>query len=300
MASNLPVVHHSLDQYMLEVGRVPLLTRDEERVLAERLRDDTDIDAAKKLVASNLRFVVKIAFEYKNYNIRITDLIQEGNIGLMHAVSKFDPDRGYRLISYAVWWIKAYIQNYIIKNWSMVPVSARRKALFGKRRALPNGDEPTTPDLGEGAGDVVDNGVETDETHYLIAAEPTERPTIDSAREELQLARRDFSLDSAVGDDSAVTHVMRLPSHSPSAEDQLATEDVRMQVQDAITRTLTELDDRGRYILEHRLLADEPESLSDIGEKFGISRERARQLEVRIKDKLKKALAHFGETQIEG
>ena len=109
MSTELPVVQHSLDQYMLEVGRVPLLSRQEERELAEQFRDEQDVEAARKLVAANLRFVVKVAFEYKNYNIRMTDLIQEGNVGLMHAVSKFDPDRGYRLISYAVWWIKAYI-----------------------------------------------------------------------------------------------------------------------------------------------------------------------------------------------
>lgn len=296
MSSNLPALHHSLDQYMLEVGRIPLLTRDEERELAERLRDTTDIAAAKKLVASNLRFVVKIAFEYKNYNIRITDLIQEGNIGLMHAVSKFDPDRGYRLISYAVWWIKAYIQNYIIKNWSLVPVSARRKALFGKRRALPGAS-----DGAEGEEVEATTGgeqVETDETHYLIAAETASRRAVEDARSELMLARRDFSLDSAVGDDATVTHVMRLPSSSPSAEEQLASEGIRVQVQEAIAKTLHELDERGRYILEHRLLAETPESLSEIGDKFGVSRERARQLEVRIKEKLKKALSHLGEADI--
>ncbi len=294
MSQSLPVVHHSLDQYMLEVGRVPLLTRDEERQLAEQLRDHEDIDAAKKLVASNLRFVVKIAFEYKNYNIRITDLIQEGNIGLMHAVSKFDPDRGYRLISYAVWWIKAYIQNYIIKNWSLVPVSARRKALFGKRRALPAAGEST-----EQEGEATEGeAAEGDETHYLIAAENASKRAAQDARDELMLARRDFSLDSAVGDDATVTHVMRLPSSSPSAEEQLASEGIRVQVQEAIAKTLQDLDERGRYILEHRLLADIPESLSDIGDKFGVSRERARQLEVRIKDKLKKALSHLGEADI--
>ncbi len=297
MSSNLPVVHHSLDQYMLEVGRVPLLTRDEERELARRLKDEGDIDAAKKLVASNLRFVVKIAFEYKNYNIRVTDLIQEGNIGLMHAVSKFDPDRGYRLISYAVWWIKAYIQNYVIKNWSMVPVSARRKALFGKRRAMQGNEDGNAQ---PGTALALGGDADSEESHYLLAAEAGDRPAANDAREDLMLARRDFSLDAAVGDDSATTHVMRLPSKAPSAEDELATEDMRLTVQAAIKATLNDLDDRGRYILEHRLLADEPESLSDIGEKFGISRERARQLEVRVKEKLKKALAHLGTADIEG
>ena len=294
MASNLPVVQHSLDQYMLEVGRIPLLTREEELTLAQNLKRNGDVASARKLVASNLRFVVKVAFEYKNYNIRITDLIQEGNIGLMHAVSKYDPDRGYRLISYAVWWIKAYIQNYIIKNWSLVPVSARRKQLFGRLRALPTGEvEIAPPQEGDAEGG---NG----ETHYLIPAEPTQAPDLGAARRELQLAQRDFSLDAAIGDETTTTYLARLPSPRPSAEEDLGQSEVRTEVSRAIALVVETLDERGRYILEHRLLADEPVSLQDIGERFNVSRERARQLEARVKDKLKKALSHLGEAEILG
>ena len=285
VSTELPAAKHSLDQYMLEVGQIPLLTRQEEQDLAQRLKTDEDVEAARRLVASNLRFVVKIAFEYKNYGIRMTDLIQEGNVGLMHAVSKFDPDRGYRLISYAVWWIKAYIQNYIIKNWSMVPISARRKALFGKRRALPGPDDSSR--------------VETDESHYIIAAE-TEKTSVDAARAQLALARKDFSLDGTIGDDSGVTHLQRLPSEAPSAEESMGTQEVREQVQAAIATVVGDLDERGQYILHNRLLSDDPMSLAEIGKEFGVSRERARQLELRVKKKLQKALAHLGEAEIGG
>lgn len=276
---------------MLEVGRVPLLTREEELVLAEALSsEDQEVarEAAQKLVASNLRFVIKVAFEFKNYNIRMTDLIQEGNVGLMHAVSKFDPDRGYRLISYAVWWIKAYIQNFIIKNWSMVPVSARRKMLFSKKpKQLPGGESVVSGDTPGGDG----------ENHFLITAEADKKQRSGSQRE-MAMARRDFSLDNTVGADGGTTHLMRLPSKAPSAEEDLGREQVRQQVNVAIAGVIDSLDERGVYILQERLLSDEPMSLQAIGNNFGISRERARQLETRVKDKLRKALTHLGSAEI--
>ena len=276
---------------MLEVGRIPLLTRAEERELAVHLRETGDPESAKKLVASNLRFVVKMAFEYKNYNIRMTDLVQEGNVGLMHAVSKFDPERGYRLISYAVWWIKAYIQNFIIKNWSMVPISARRKALFGRKKHLPSGESVADAPASAGEGD---------EASYLVEAEAKRPPRLADARREVALAARDYSLDATIGDDGAATHVARLPAPGPSAEEDYAQAQLRGQVAEVIGRVVEELDDRGRFIVERRLLSDSPMSLAEIGGEFGVSRERARQLEVRVKKKLKKALSHLGDMVIRG
>ena len=129
----LPVVTGTLDLYITEINRFPLLTPEEEFKLAMRLKKDNDMEAAEKLIVSNLRFVVKIAHEYRNYGFKLADLIQEGNIGLIHAVKKFDPEKGYRLISYAVWWIRAYIQNYLIKSWSIVKIGttqAQRKLFF--------------------------------------------------------------------------------------------------------------------------------------------------------------------------
>ncbi|MGV8059471.1 MAG: sigma-70 family RNA polymerase sigma factor [Smithellaceae bacterium] len=129
----LPVVTGTLDLYITEINRFPLLTPEEEFKLAVRLKKHNDMDAAETLIVSNLRFVVKIAHEYRNYGFKLADLIQEGNIGLIHAVKKFDPYKGYRLISYAVWWIRAYIQNYLIKSWSIVKIGttqAQRKLFF--------------------------------------------------------------------------------------------------------------------------------------------------------------------------
>ncbi len=129
----LPVVTGTLDLYITEINRFPLLTAEEEFKLAMHLKKDNDMEAAEKLIVSNLRFVVKIAHEYRNYGFKLADLIQEGNIGLIHAVKKFDPEKGYRLISYAVWWIRAYIQNYLIKSWSIVKIGttqAQRKLFF--------------------------------------------------------------------------------------------------------------------------------------------------------------------------
>lgn len=130
---NLPAVTDVLDLYIAEINRFPILTADEEFKLAVRFKKQKDLKAAEKLVTSNLRFVVKIAYEYNNYGIKLVDLIQEGNIGLMHAVKKFDPYKGFRLISYAVWWIRAYIQNFIIRSWSIVKIGttqAQRKLFF--------------------------------------------------------------------------------------------------------------------------------------------------------------------------
>jgi len=126
----LPAVTGTLDLYINEINRFALLTPEEEFKLAVRLKKYNDLEAAEKLIVSNLRFVVKIAHEYRNYGFKLADLIQEGNIGLIHAVKKFDPEKGYRLISYAVWWIRAYIQNYLIKSWSIVKIGttqAQRK-----------------------------------------------------------------------------------------------------------------------------------------------------------------------------
>ena len=129
----LPAITDTLDIYIAEINRFNILTSEEEFKLAVRFTKNADMQAAEKLVTSNLRFVVKIAHEYKNYRVKLIDLIQEGNIGLMHAVKKFDPYKGYRLISYAVWWIRAYMQNYIIKSWSLVKIGTtqtQRKLFF--------------------------------------------------------------------------------------------------------------------------------------------------------------------------
>jgi RNA polymerase sigma-32 factor len=144
---NLPVVKNSLETYLVQINQFPLLTQEEEFKLAVRYRKHNDIEAAQKLITSNLKFVVKVVFEYKSYGVKLLDLIQEGNIGLMMAVKKFNPYKGYRFISYAIWWIRAYIQNFIIKTWSLVKIGTTQaqKKLFYKigkvRKALESNGE---------------------------------------------------------------------------------------------------------------------------------------------------------------
>ena len=230
MAYREPILKDTLEQYLADVNRYPLLTRDQEYELAKKYQETGESAAARALVTANLRFVVKIAYQFAHYDIKLTDLVQEGNIGLMKAVAKFKPDRGYRLISYAVWWIKAYIQNYIINSWSLVkvgPVSQQRRVLFG-RRGLPVPDEAAADGapgtqakaaaIGEQGDEIevevlADADHEPDDETFLIAAEavqsivePTRRPArvptdveVEEWRRAAHAARHDLSLDASVG-----------------------------------------------------------------------------------------------------
>ena len=194
--TQLAVLGSSLDQYMAEVNRFPLLSREEEQELAQKLVDDGDVEAAQRLVTANLRFVVKVAYEYRNYNVKLVDLVQEGNIGLMKAVRRFNPDRGYRLISYAVWWIRAYMQNYIIKNWSMVKIgatAANRKMLFGKKDPLREDNEKR-------------------ET-FLVPAMSTLSAT-DAPDPAASIARKDFHLDASMDDEGGGSYTEMLADRS--------------------------------------------------------------------------------------
>lgn len=275
MTSALVLRENNIDQYMNEIKRHPLLSRDEETKLALAYRDNEDIEAAHKLVIGNLRFVVKIAHEYRNYGFKMYDLIQEGNIGLMVAVKKFDPDKGYRLISYAVWWIRAQIQSYIQRSWSMVKLglnSARRKLFFKVRSTRALADR----DAGPG------NRASTQELAERLGV--PERDVIDM---EMRMAIRDFSLDSAMGDDSATTHLDMLPCPDSSYEDDLGDHEESAILREKIQAVRETSNEKECYIIEHRLLSEDPLSLQAIGDKFGVSRERIRQLEARVMKKLK-------------
>jgi len=276
--SQLPVLRSSFDLYLEEINRFPLITREEEQRLARQYVDKADLRAAQKLVTSNLRFVVKIAYEYRNYEIKLADLIQEGNIGLMKAVSKFNPDRGYRLISYAVWWIKAYMQNYIVKNWSVVKLRSggRSRSLFFRGTGPEvEGPQPELPIADE----------------ERLLPEVSEKTREERAlNRETRLAMRDFSLDAMMDDEGKRSWLDMLPSEDEAVDDAL----VRQQEQQIVSATLDEIERRlnpkERYILEHRVLADEPETLQQIGERFQISRERVRQIEAGLKSKIEKSL----------
>jgi RNA polymerase sigma-32 factor len=276
----VPAVTGTLDRYMAEISRFSILTADEEFRLAVRLKKNNDMEAAEKLVVSNLRFVVKIAHEYRNYGLKLADLVQEGNIGLMHAVKKFDPYKGYRLISYAVWWIRAYIQNYIIKSWSLVKIGttqAQRKLFFklSQARKRLEGLSEKRPEFAEIAETL---GVRPDEI----------------AEMELRMSNRDFSLDATVGEDGESRYMDYLTYDGEDQEAALIRKEEMELVQHNIAGALTGLNEKEIFIIRHRVMADIPLTLQAIGDRYHITRERARQIEKQALRKLALAIPYLG------
>ena len=269
---------NALQRYMAEVSRHPLLSREEEHALAVRFRETQDPRIAYRLVTANLRLVVKIANEYRRAAFNLLDLVQEGNVGLMQAVQKYDPFRGVKLSSYAAWWIRAYILRYLMDNWRMVKLGttqAQRKLFFNLRkeqdRLMAQGFEPVPKLLAERL-DVTEQDVrEMDQ----------------------RLANDEFSLDAPVAgsDDARQTYGDRIVETARPAEDQLGDEELRRIFKEKLAefgKTLTDAKDR--FLFEHRLsLPDgaEPMTLQEVGNKYGFTRERARQLEVRLTDRLR-------------
>ena len=276
----LPAVTGTLDIYIGEINRHPLLTAEEEFKLAVELKKNNDMEAAEKLVVSNLRFVVKIAHEYRNYGIKLTDLIQEGNIGLMHAVKKFDPYKGYRLISYAVWWIRAYMQNYIIKSWSLVKIGttqAQRKLFFKLSQAkkrLENLSEKN-PEFSE-------------------IAESLGVKEVELAEMDLRLSHRDLSLDAFISEDGESTHMDSLAYEGEDQEISLIKKEEMALVKRNIAGALAKLNEKEKYIIKHRVMADHPETLQEIGNRYDITRERARQIEKQALNKMRLAIPYLG------
>ncbi|MBI5525952.1 MAG: RNA polymerase factor sigma-32 [Deltaproteobacteria bacterium] len=276
----------SISTYMAEVSRYPLLTPDEEREITTRYRKTGDPEAAWKIVTANLRFVVKVAHEYVRYGVRLNDLVQEGNLGLMKAVQKFDPDRGYRFISYAVWWVRAYIQSYILKTWSLVKIGttqAQRKLFFSLSRArrevarLGGGDplkELTAGDIKSISGRLNVKG--------------------DDVREmDLRMRGRDVSLDAALSEDSEGTRLDLTADPGSDFQDEVITREDGIRLREKIKAALANLPRKERYIVENRVMADEPMTLEEIGKVFGITRERVRQLESRAMKLMKGTFAEF-------
>ena len=276
----VPVVVGTLDLYIAEINRYPILTVDEEFSLAVRLKKFNDMEAAEKLVVSNLRFVVKVAHEYRNYGVKLSDLVQEGNIGLMHAVKKFDPHKGYRLISYAVWWIRAYIQNYIIKTWSLVKIGttqAQRKLFFklGQAKRRLESLSEKNPEFSEIAESL---GVKTIELQEM----------------DLRMTNRDVSLDASVSDESDATYIDYLVYDGEDQEATLIKKEEMNLVKRNIAGALSTLTEKESFIIEKRVMADNPMTLQEIGDRYRITRERARQIEKQALKKLATALPYLG------
>lgn len=277
----LPAHTTSLQRYLAEISNYPVLSREEEYKLAMKYKNDGDLEAARKLVTSNLKFVVRVANEYKNYGLNTMDLIQEGNVGLMHAVKGFDPTKGYRLISYAVWWIRAYIQNYIVKSWSLVKVGttqAQRK-LFYKLRSAKNELE---------MGDYLS----AEDYHEL--ADKLEVPDEAVIEMDQRMSSKDLSLDAEIKSEHDVSHLDFLADDDENQEDILTKAEEEQKVRSGMDVALKTLKDRERYIIEKRVLSDNPLTLEELGSKFNISRERVRQIESAALKKIRSALEDEG------
>jgi RNA polymerase sigma-32 factor len=266
----------SLDSYIQAVRAVPMLTKEEEQTLARRLRDDGDLDAARDLVLSQLRFVVHIARGYKGYGLPLNDLIQEGNIGLMKAVKRFDPDVGVRLVSFAVHWIKAEIHEFVLKNWRQVKIAttkAQRKLFFNLRKAKSH--------LG---------WLSKDETEAI--AKDLGVSERDVTEMEQRLYAHDQAYDNANSDNEDDTYSPSVYLPSPDADPALLleNEDWDGQNSSALTAALKVLDKRSLDILQSRWLAEKKTTLHDLADRYGISAERVRQVEGNAIKKLRAAM----------
>ena len=274
---DLPVVKDSLGSYLIKINQIPLLTPKEEFQLAVKYRKYNDIEAAHKLIISNLRFVVKVALEYKTYGVKLGDLIQEGNIGLMMATKKFDPYKGYRFISYAVWWIKAYIQNYIIKTWSLVKIGttqAQKKVFYkiGKvRKALESEEESGKK--------------------YETIAKELHIPKQDLIEMEQRMSSRDISLDSTLDEDHELTHLDLLQDDRLNQEESLAQEEEKWVREQKVINAMKLLSKKEMYVIKNRIMAEEPLTLQEIGNQLKLSKERVRQIESEALKKLKKEMS---------
>lgn len=276
MEERLPIVSDNLSHYLAQIKEYPLLSPKEEFVLASRYLETEDMEIAHKLITSNLRFVVKVALEYRGYNIKLLDLIQEGNIGLMMALKKFDPHRGYRFISYAIWWIRAYIQNFIIRSWSLVKIGTTQlqKKLFYKMGKI--------------------KGIAHEEHREEKIEELAQELSVRSSDiEEMQkrFAGRDLSLDAKLDFDQGISFLDLLPDLSPDQEELLGESEEDDVLKDEVEEALGNLSERERFIISQRIMADDPMTLQELGDTFQISRERVRQIEGEALRKLKGQLA---------
>jgi len=269
----------SVERYVVDINRYDVLTPDEEHRLAMKFFEKKDNSAFNKLINSNLRFVVKVAHEYSGYGLPLLDLIQEGNAGLLRALEKFDPHRGFRLISYGVWWIRAYIQNYVMRSWSLVRIGttqAQRKLFFklrSERQALERAR------AGEEGGSTV-----------IELASRLKVSVQDVEDMNGRLSFRDGSLDSPVAEGINLTHVetLRCPEEGP--ETRYADVERRRLVRRSVNEIMKDFNSRERFIVARRLMTDEPMTLQTIGRRFSISRERVRQIERGVLDKLRNGL----------
>jgi RNA polymerase sigma-32 factor len=282
---NLPAVpalggEASLNRYLTEIRKFPVLTAEQEYMLAKRFSEHADTDAAAQLVTSHLRLVAKIAMGYRGYGLPVSELISEGNIGLMQGVKKFEPDRGFRLATYAMWWIKASIQEFILRSWSLVKMgttAAQKKLFFNLRRMKKNLDAYEDSDL-------------KPEHLRKIATDlgVSEQEVINMNRR--MMMGGDASLNVSMREDSEGQWQDMLADERPLQDETVADAEEASYRRELLNEALSSLNDRERQILTDRRLAEDPRTLEELSQVYNVSRERVRQIEVRAFEKLQKAI----------
>ncbi len=275
-----------LSRYLSEIRKFPMLEKNEEFMLARQWRDHEDTEAAEKMVTSHLRLVAKIAMGYRGYGLPMAEVISEGNVGLMQAVKKFDPEKGFRLATYAMWWIRAAIQEYILRSWSLVKLgtTAAQKKLFFNLRRL------------KGEMQALEEGDLKPEQARLIAEK------LNVTEDEVysmngRMSGSDASLNVPMGTDGDLEWQDWLADDEPGTAETYANRqelDSRMEL---LTRAMEDLSERERHILTERRLIDEPKTLEELSDQYGVSRERIRQIEVRAFEKLQKTMKRLAKEQ---
>ena len=268
-----------LSRYLSEIRKFPMLSKDEEFMLAKRWREHEDTEAAEKMVTSHLRLVAKIAMGYRGYGLPMAEVISEGNVGLMQSVKKFDPDKGFRLATYAMWWIRASIQEYILRSWSLVKLgttAAQKKLFFNLRRM-------------KSERNALENAQLQPEqvSHIAEKLNVSEKDVISM---DGRMSGSDASLNTPMGAEGDMEWQDWLADEEPNQADEFARTqefDARMQL---LGEAMADLSEREHHILTERRLSDEPKTLEELSAVYGVSRERIRQIEVRAFEKLQKAM----------
>ncbi len=271
---NYPVVSsNQLDHFLSQVRKIQPLTAEREFELAVQLSNTGDVEAAHELVVSHLPFVVKVAFQYRHYMLPVQDLVQEGTIGLMKAVKRFDPHKGFRLVSFAVWWIKAYIKNYILRSWNLVKLGttqAQRKLFF------------RVGDIGEHRDE------ESRSSRIDELAAQLKVKTDDVIEMEARVRARDWSLNETFGNDNDLSPIELLEDETSNQEALMIEAESEKELSETTAKALEKLDSRERFIVSKRFMDETPWTLQKLGDHFGTSRERMRQIEKRALKKLKR------------
>ena len=275
-----------LSRYLTEIRKFPMLPKEEEFMLAKRWLEHEDTEAAEKMVTSHLRLVAKIAMGYRGYGLPIAEVISEGNVGLMQSVKKFDPDKGFRLATYAMWWIRASIQEYILRSWSLVKLgttAAQKKLFFNLRRIK---------------GEI--NAIETGDLKPEQVTEIATRLNV-SEKEVISMNGRmsgsDASLNVPMGQDGDMEWMDWLADEEPNQATEFANKQEHDARMDLLTQAMSGLNEREQHIITERRLTDEPKTLEALSEIYNVSRERIRQIEVRAFEKLQKAMQAMAKEQ---